>query len=138
MAQRISMINGVAQVQVFGAQKFAVRAQVDPKALATRQIGIDEVGNALGLGNVNIPTGILDGKNKSFIIQATGQLYNAAAYRSLIVAYRNGSPVRLDQIGQVIDSVENNKAASWYIDKRSVILAIQRSPVPTPLKWWTA
>ena len=128
MAQRISMINGVAQVQVFGAQKFAVRAQVDPKALATRQIGIDEVGNALGLGNVNIPTGILDGKNKSFIIQATGQLYNAAAYRSLIVAYRNGSPVRLDQIGQVIDSVENNKAASWYIDKRSVILAIQRQP----------
>jgi HAE1 family hydrophobic/amphiphilic exporter-1 len=128
MAQRISMISGVAQVQVFGAQKFAVRAQVDPKALATRQIGIDEVANALGLGNVNIPTGILDGKNKSFIIQATGQLYNAAAYRSLIVAYRNGSPVRLEQIGQVIDSVENNKAASWYIDKRSVILAIQRQP----------
>ena len=128
MAQRISMVNGVAQVSVFGAQKFAVRAQVDPKALASRQIGIDEVGNALDLGNVNIPTGILDGKNQSFIIQATGQLYNAAAYRSLIVAYRNGSPVRLDQVGQVIDSVENNKAASWYIDKRSVILAIQRQP----------
>ncbi|HEX2767847.1 MAG TPA: efflux RND transporter permease subunit, partial [Geobacteraceae bacterium] len=128
MAQRISMISGVAQVQVFGSQKFAVRAQVDPKALATRQIGIDEVGDALSKGNVNIPTGILDGKNQSFIIQATGQLYNAAAYRPLIVAYRNGSPVRLDQIGQVIDSVENNKAASWYINQRSVILAIQRQP----------
>jgi HAE1 family hydrophobic/amphiphilic exporter-1 len=128
MAQRISMISGVAQVQVFGAQKFAVRAQVDPKALATRQIGIDEVGDALAKGNVNIPTGILDGKNQSFIIQATGQLYNAAAYRPLIVAYRNGSPVRLDQVGQVIDSVENNKAASWYINQRSVILAIQRQP----------
>jgi HAE1 family hydrophobic/amphiphilic exporter-1 len=80
------------------------------------------------MGNVNIPTGIPDGKNQSFIIQATGQLYNAAAYRPLIVAYRNGSPVRLDQIGQVIDSVENNKAASWYIKQRSVILAIQRQP----------
>ncbi|HLO25539.1 MAG TPA: efflux RND transporter permease subunit [Geobacteraceae bacterium] len=128
MAQRISMISGVAQVSVFGSQKFAVRAQVDPKALATMKIGIDDVGNALGKGNVNLPTGVLDGKNQSFNIQATGQLYNAAAYRPLIVAYRNGAPVRLDQIGKVIDSVENNKAASWYIDQRSVILAIQRQP----------
>jgi hydrophobic/amphiphilic exporter-1 (mainly G- bacteria), HAE1 family len=128
MAQRISMISGVAQVQVFGAQKFAVRAQVDPQALASLKIGIDEVGNALNLGNVNIPTGILDGKSQSFIIQTSGQLYNAAAYRPLIISYRNGSPVRLDQIGQVIDSVENNKAASWYVDQRSVILAIQRQP----------
>ena len=128
MAQRISMISGVAQVSVFGSQKFAVRAQVDPKALATRKIGIDEVGNALAQGNVNLPTGVLDGKTQSFNIQATGQLYNAAAYRPIIVAYRNGAPVRLDQIGRVIDSVENNKAASWYIDQRSVILAIQRQP----------
>ena len=128
MAQRISMISGVAQVQVFGSQKSAVRVQVDPKALATRQIGIDEVGNAINQGNVNIPTGILDGQSQSFIIQATGQLYNAAAYRPLVVAYRNGSPVRLDQLGQVIDSVENNKVASWYVDQRSVVLAIQRQP----------
>ena len=128
MAQRISMISGVAQVSVFGSQKFAVRAQVDPKALATRKIGIDEVGNALAQANVNLPTGVLDGKTQSFNIQATGQLYNAAAYRPIIVAYRNGAPVRLDQIGRVIDSVENNKAASWYIDQRSVILAIQRQP----------
>ena len=128
MAQRISMISGVAQVSVFGAQKFAVRAQVDPNALAARKIGIDDVGNALSLGNVNLPTGILDGKTQSFSIQATGQLYNAAAYRPLIVAYRNGSPIRLDQIGQVIDSVENNKAASWYKNTRAIILAIQRQP----------
>ena len=128
MAQRISMISGVAQVQVFGAQKFAVRVQVDPKALATRQIGINEVGNALSLGNVNIPTGILDGKNQSFIIQATGQLYNAAAYRPLIVAYRNGSPVRLDQIARVIDGVENDKVASWFNNTRAIVLAIQRQP----------
>jgi hydrophobic/amphiphilic exporter-1 (mainly G- bacteria), HAE1 family len=128
MAQRISMINGVAQVQVFGAQKFAVRAQVDPQALASRKIGIDEVGNALNLGNVNVPTGILDGKNQSFIIQASGQLYNAAAYRPMIVAYRNGSPVRLDQIGRVIDSVENDKVASWFNNNRAIVLAIQRQP----------
>ncbi len=128
MAQRISMISGVAQVSVFGAQKYAVRAQVDPKALATRQIGIDEVGSALARGNVNLPTGVLDGKKQAFAIQATGQLYKAADYLPLIVAYRNGSPVRLDQIGRVIDSVENDKVASWYKETRAVVLAIQRQP----------
>jgi HAE1 family hydrophobic/amphiphilic exporter-1 len=128
IAQRISMISGVAQVQIFGAQKFAVRAQVDPKALAAMHIGIDEVGNALALGNVNLPTGTLDGTKQSFTIQATGQLYNAAAYRPMIVAYRNGSPVRLDQIGKVVDSVENNKVANWYNKDRAIVLAIQRQP----------
>jgi HAE1 family hydrophobic/amphiphilic exporter-1 len=128
IAQRISMISGVAQVQVFGSQKFAVRAQLDPKALASRQIGIDEVGNALSLGNVNLPVGTLEGKQQAFTIEATGQLYNAAAYRPLIVAYRNGSPVRLNDLGRVIDSVENNKVANWYNNVRSVVLAIQRQP----------
>jgi HAE1 family hydrophobic/amphiphilic exporter-1 len=128
IAQRISMISGVAQVQVFGAQKFAVRAQVDPKALASKQIGIDEVGNALGLGNVNLPTGTLEGRQQAFTIQATGQLYTAEAYRPMVVAYRNGSPVRLDEIGRVIDSVENNKVANWYNKDRSVVLAVQRQP----------
>src|SRR5512146_824625 len=89
MAQRISMISGVAQVQVFGSQKYAVRAQVDPRALAVHQIGIDEVGDALGRGNVNLPTGILDGSKQSFSIQASGQLFDAASYRPLVVAYRN-------------------------------------------------
>jgi HAE1 family hydrophobic/amphiphilic exporter-1 len=128
IAQRISMISGVAQVQVFGAQKFAVRAQLDPRALAAKQIGIDEVGNALDQGNVNLPTGTLEGKQQSFTIEATGQLYNAAAYRPLIVAYRNGNPVRLDELGRVIDSVENNKVANWYNKDRAVVLAIQRQP----------
>jgi HAE1 family hydrophobic/amphiphilic exporter-1 len=128
MAQRISMISGVAQVSVYGSQKYAVRAQVDPMALATRQIGIDDVGNALGSGNVNLPTGVLNGQRQAFTIQATGQLFDAAAYRPLVVAYRNGSPVRLDQVGRVIDSVENNKAASWYKDTRAIVLAIQRQP----------
>jgi HAE1 family hydrophobic/amphiphilic exporter-1 len=128
MAQRISMISGVAQVSVYGSQKYAVRAQVDPRALATRQIGIDDVGNALGSENVNLPTGVLDGQRQAFTVQATGQLYDAASYRPLIVAYRNGSPVRLDQVGRVIDSVENNKAASWYKNTRAIVLAIQRQP----------
>jgi HAE1 family hydrophobic/amphiphilic exporter-1 len=128
MAQRISMISGVAQVSVFGAQKYAVRAQVDPRALATRQIGIDEVSSALAKGNVNLPTGVLDGKRQAFAVQATGQLFKAADYRPLIVAYRNGSPVRLDQIGHVIDSVENDRVASWYKETRAVVLAIQRQP----------
>jgi hydrophobic/amphiphilic exporter-1 (mainly G- bacteria), HAE1 family len=128
IAQRISMVSGVAQVQVFGSQKYAVRAQVDPKALASRQIGIDEVANALARGNVNLPTGTLDGAHRAYTIQTTGQLYDAAEYRPLIVAYRGGSPVRLQELGKVIDDVENNKVASWYRDTRAVVLAIQRQP----------
>ncbi len=128
IAQRISMINGVAQVQVFGSQQFAVRVRLDPRALASRKIGIDEVGNALALGNVNLPTGTLQGEKQAFTIQATGQLYNAADYRPLIVAYRGGSPVRLDELGSVIDSVEDDKSANWFNNERAVVLAIQRQP----------
>ena len=128
MAQRISMVSGVAQVQVFGSQKYAVRAQVDPSALAARGIGIDEVAGAIQNGNVNLPTGLLDGRRRAFTVEAQGQLMDAAAYRSLIVAYRNGSPVRLADIGQVIDSVENNRVASWFNGTRAIILAIQRRP----------
>src|SRR6185369_15012162 len=105
LAQRISQITGVAQVQVFGSQKYAVRVQLDPNALATRGIGIDEVQKALAQSNVNLPTGTLYGPYQAFSVQATGQLTNAAAYRPLIVAYRNGSPVRLEQLGRVVDSV---------------------------------
>jgi len=132
MAQRISMISGVAQVQVFGSQKYAVRAQLDPRALASRGIGIDEVANGVANGNVNLPTGTLQGATKSFTIQTAGQLMDAAAYRPLIVAYRNGNPVRLQELGRVIDSVENDKIASWFntskAKTRAVILAIQRQP----------
>lgn len=128
IAQRISMIDGVAQVQVFGSQKYAVRAQLDPKALASRQIGINEVANALENSNVNLPTGTLDGKSQAYTIQATGQLYDAAAYRPLVVAYRNGSPVRLQELGRVIDTVENDKVANWFNNTRAVVLAIQRQP----------
>ena len=128
MSQRISMITGVAQVQVFGSQKFAVRVQVNPQALATRQIGIDEVSAAIQRGNVNLPTGTLWGRDRAVTVQSDGQLMNAAAFRPLIVAYRNGSPVRLSEIGRVIDSVENDKTASWHNGTRAIILAVLRQP----------
>jgi hydrophobic/amphiphilic exporter-1 (mainly G- bacteria), HAE1 family len=128
MAERISMISGVAQVSVYGAQKYAVRVRLDPKSLATRQIGIDDVVAAVQRANVNLPTGTLEGSHKALTVQATGQLTNAAAYRPLIVAYRNGSPVRLSDLGEVIDSVQNDKAASWYQGTRAMVLAIQRQP----------
>jgi HAE1 family hydrophobic/amphiphilic exporter-1 len=128
VAQRVSMVSGVAQVQVFGTQKYAVRAQLDPRAMATRQIGIDEVQNAILNGNVNLPTGTLFGHSTAYTVQATGQLLDAAHYRPLIVAYRNGSPVRLDEIGRVFDSVENDKTASWFSGDRAIVLAIQRQP----------
>ncbi len=128
MAQRISMVDGVAQVQVFGPQKYAVRIQLDPKALASRGLGINEVGDAVKNQNVNLPTGTLYGTHKAVTVQATGQLTNAAAYRPVIVAYRNGQPVRLADLGQVLNSVETDKIASWYKNSRAIILAIQRQP----------
>jgi hydrophobic/amphiphilic exporter-1 (mainly G- bacteria), HAE1 family len=128
LAQRISTISGVAQVGIFGSQKYAVRAQLDPSAMATLGIGIDEVQKALADSNVNLPTGTLWGPNQAFSVQATGQLTTAAAYRPLIVAYRNGSPVRLEQLGRVVDGVQTDKVASWYKDERAVVLAIQKQP----------
>ncbi|HEY7654243.1 MAG TPA: efflux RND transporter permease subunit [Methylomirabilota bacterium] len=128
LAQRISTISGVAQVFIFGSQKYAVRAQLDPSALATLGIGIDEVQRALANSNVNLPTGTLWGPSQAFSVQATGQLTTAAAYRPLIVAYRNGSPVRLEQLGRVVDGVQTDKVASWYNDERAVVLAIQKQP----------
>ncbi len=128
LAQRISMVNGVAQVQVFGAQKYAVRVQVNPQALATRQIGIDEVANAVMNANVNLPTGTLWGTHQAFTVQATGQLMEAGEYRPIIVGSRDGFPVRLEDLGRVIDSVENDKIAAWYNHARAITLAIQRQP----------
>jgi hydrophobe/amphiphile efflux-1 (HAE1) family protein len=128
LAQRISTISGVAQVQVFGQQKYAVRAQVDPGALASRGIGINEVQQAIAQANVNLPTGTLYGKDRLFAVQANGQLFDAAAFRPLIVTYRNGSPIHLEQLGRVVDSVENDKLAAWFKDKRGIVLGIYRQP----------
>ncbi len=128
MGQRISMISGVAQVMLFGAQKYAVRVQLDPTALASRGLGLDEVAAAVAKANVNLPTGTLQGADRAFTVQATGQLNDASAYRPVIAAYRQGGPVRLSELGRVIDSVENDKVASWYNNTRAVVLAIQRQP----------
>ena len=128
MAQRISTISGVAQVQVYGSQKYAVRIQLDPSALATRGLGIDEVSRAVQSANVNLPSGILYGPEKAYTIESKGQLTNAAAYRPIVIAYRDGRPVRLEELGSVWDSVENDKTAAWFIDQRTVMLAIQRQP----------
>ena len=105
LAQRISTINGVAQVQVFGQQKYAVRVQVDPNALASRGVGINDVEHALAQANVNLPTGTLYGKDRMFAVQATGQLQDAKAFRPVIVTYRNGSPIRLQELGRVVYGV---------------------------------
>jgi HAE1 family hydrophobic/amphiphilic exporter-1 len=128
LAQRISTVSGVAQVLVFGSQKYAVRVQLDPNALASRGIGIDEVERAIAQANVNLPTGTLYGTHRAFTVQATGQLMDAAAYRPLIVAYRKGNPVLLQELGRVIDGVQLDKVASWYNTDRAVVLAVQRQP----------
>ena len=130
LAERISTLPGVAQVQIFGPQKYAVRIQLDPNQLASRQLGIDEVAAAVQSGNVNLPTGTLNGSQHAYLVEASGQLRNAAAYRPLTVAWRNGAPVHLADLGQVLDSVENDKTAA-FIGKdvtRGVILGVQRQP----------
>jgi HAE1 family hydrophobic/amphiphilic exporter-1 len=128
LAQRLSSIDGVAQVLVFGSQKYAVRIQLDPQALASRGIGMDEVSSAVDKGNVNLPTGILWGTDKAFSVESNGQLNNAAEFGALVVAYRDGAPVRLRDLGRVIDSVQDSKQASWFNGERAIVLAIQRQP----------
>ena len=128
LAQRLSTIDGVAQVQVFGSMKYAVRIQLDPQQLAARSIGIDEVSLAVENGNVNLPTGVLWGTDKAYSVESQGQLNNAAEFGALVVAYRDGAPVRLRDLGRVVDSVQDTKRASWFNGQRAVVLAIQRQP----------
>ena len=132
LAQRISMVDGVAQVQVFGSQKYAVRIELSPNEMAARGIGINEVSDAITNQNVNLPLGTLYGPSKVATVQANGQLMRADQYKSLVVAYRNGQPTRLCDIGTAVDSVENDKTAAWFFNgktqPRAVILAVQRQP----------
>mgnify|MGYP003346189975 CR=1 FL=1 len=132
IAQRISQVSGVAQVQVLGGQKYAMHAQLDPHALAARQIGINEVEAALRNWNVNVPTGSIIGPHQVFTLQASGQLMNADEYRNQIISYRNNAPVRLEQLGTIIDGVEDPRTASWYYSherkQRAITLGIQRQP----------
>jgi hydrophobic/amphiphilic exporter-1 (mainly G- bacteria), HAE1 family len=133
IAQPISMIDGVAQVQVYGQKQYAVRVQLDPQALAARKIGLDQIRSAIQQGSVNLPTGRLSGPDKSYLIQANGQLNNANDFRSLIVSYQNGAAVRLQDLGQVIDDIQNNKVSNRYSDKKAtnqpaIVLAVQPQP----------
>jgi HAE1 family hydrophobic/amphiphilic exporter-1 len=128
LSQRISMASGVAQVLVYGAQKYAVRVELNPDALVAHNIGVDEVQRAVQQSNVNSPTGRLQGEKQAFTVQSSGQLTSAAAYRPLIVAWRNGMPVRLEQLGRVMDGAENDKIIAWFNGERGVILAVQRQP----------
>src|SRR3569623_396977 len=128
LAQRLSTVEGVAQVSVYGAQKYAVRISVDPAKLAANGVGIDQVRDAVAQGNVNRPTGSLNGQRQLLSIRSDGQLMKAAEYGPLVVAYRNGAPVRLSDLGTARDSVQNDQAASWFNGERAVVLALQRQP----------
>jgi HAE1 family hydrophobic/amphiphilic exporter-1 len=128
LAQRLSMASGVSRVQVYGAQKYAVRVQLDPNELVARGLGFDEVMQAVARSNVNLPTGRLYGEKQAFTVQSSGQLTHAADYRTMVVAYRNGVPIRLEQLGHVIDGVEDDKAVAWFNGVRGMILGIQRQP----------
>jgi len=128
LAQRISMVSGVAQVNVYGSQKYAVRIDVNPDALATRGIGIDTVANAVANGNVNLPTGTLYGPNRVYNVMVNGQMFDAAAFGDMIVTYQNGAPVRLKDLGKVYDGVQNDKGGATINNQQGVVLAIQKQP----------
>jgi len=127
IAQRLSMLDGVAQVDVFGSQKYAVRIDVDPRELASKSIGIDEIASAVSSANSNVPTGTIYGE-KTFVVQANGQLMRASAYGPTIVAYRKGNPVRLDEVAHVYDGVENDRSAAWQAGERCVMISIRKQP----------
>ncbi len=128
MGQLISQINGIAQVSVFGEQKYAVRIQVDPEQAAARGLGLNDVRDKVAQANSNVPVGTLNGPRQNVTIQSNAQLDRAADYNNLVIAYRNGQSVKLNEIAKVYDSVENNRTAGWYNGTRAVVLAIQRQP----------
>ncbi|HEX4104908.1 MAG TPA: efflux RND transporter permease subunit [Rhizomicrobium sp.] len=128
LARRLSTLNGVAQVNVFGAAAFAVRIQVDPTQLSARNIGIDQVAQAVQAANVDANTGQLNGPSQATLIHVNGQLSDAAHWNKQIIAFRNGAPVRVQDIGKAIDSYQNIYAASYFNGKRAIILNVQRQP----------
>jgi HAE1 family hydrophobic/amphiphilic exporter-1 len=134
IAQRLSTVEGVAQVQVFGSQKYAVRIQLDPQALASRGVGIDQVSDAISSGNVQLPTGVLWGPDRAVTLRSEGQLESAAEFRNLIIKAEDGAVVRLGDLGQVVDGVENSRVASWFNGKRAIVLAINRQPGTNTVK----
>ncbi|MGB5852665.1 MAG: efflux RND transporter permease subunit [Rhodanobacter sp.] len=128
LAQRLSMVEGVAQVNVYGSQKYAVRISVDPNKLAANGIGIDTLQQAIADANVNLATGSLNGSRQLLQVSSDGQLQRAAAYNDIVVAYRNGAPIRLSALGHASDGVQNDQVASWFDGRRAIVLAIDRQP----------
>ncbi len=128
MARRISMVSGVARVRVFGAQKYAVRVQADPAKMAAEQIDLEQVRTALSSGSVNLPAGSLYGYSKAYTVQSDSQLTSAAQFAKLIVTYKNGSPVYLDEVAHVYDSVADEKSRFWNNGVPSIVLAVQKQP----------
>ncbi len=128
IGQALSQIPGVAQVLIYGAQKFAVRVQADPEAAAARGLSMEDIRAAVTRANSSTPVGTLNGPKQDIALQASGQLDKAADYRQVVVAWRNGSPVKLDEVARIYDSVENDKIATWFNGTRSIVLAIQKQP----------
>jgi HAE1 family hydrophobic/amphiphilic exporter-1 len=128
LGQQISQLSGVAQVEVYGSQKFAIRVQVDPVAAAARNVSLDEIRRVIAATNSNTPVGTLYGPRQNVTLSATAAMRTAEEYRQVIVAYRNGAPVRLQEVADVIESVENNRQATWFNENRAVMLGVQRQP----------
>ncbi len=128
LGQSLSQIPGVAQVQIFGPQKFAIRVQADPEAAAARGLALEDIRTAVSRANSSTPVGTINGPSQDVALQASGQLDKAADYRQVVVAWRNGSPVKLDEIAKVYDSVENDKVATWFNGERAIVLGIQKQP----------
>ncbi len=128
MAPTLSQLPGVAQVLVYGAQKFAVRVQVDPAAAAARNISLDDIRTVVAKANSSAPVGSLEGDKQTVTLLATSSMRHAADYRDVVVKYVNGAPIKLTEVARVIDSVENDKVATWFNDSRAIVLAIQRQP----------
>jgi HAE1 family hydrophobic/amphiphilic exporter-1 len=132
VAQRIATVPGVAEVAIFGAQKYAVRIELDPRALTARGIGLDEVTAAVRNANANLPTGLIQGRDRAYTIEATGGLMDAAGFRDVTVAFRDGAPVLLREVAAVRDDVENDREAAWFVrggrDERTITVAVRRQP----------
>lgn len=128
IAQRFSMVSGVAQVQVFGSQRYAVRVFLDPEALSKRGLGLDRVVSAIQNANSNLPSGVLQGTARDFTVKSSGKLQRAENFNNLIVAYKDGMPIRLSDVGKAVDGIENAKIKSWLNGERSIVLAVYRQP----------
>ena len=128
IAQRLSMVEGVSQVSVFGSAKYAVRVALDPMQLTARGLSVSDIATAVRSNNVILPTGVLYGKHQTLTIQATGQLSNADQFRTMVVANKNGAPIHLGDVGTVLDDMQNRRNASWYNGDRAIVLAVMRQP----------